>query len=275
MSLVFRDREYPFAEDLIVDDSGAPDATLPVLAKVSSLIEVLRLGGYYELVYQLWSQFTWTASRTNVDVTWSRYEVLVGNFLFHVSTYPTISVFWCCVFSRSLWMVCTPASFLVCSGGWERMKYAALSLKSAAQRFGWWFGRGRDPRFAASVLRCWADSSPILHWRIRFWGKFWMLLVQTHLLSLCMEVCTFWQRLLQAIWELGIVPSSWRAPHLISGWWSVASSGLLRLCLGALTRSQWRTLWWTAWRAQRLGTGWHLVLHFERPPLVATSPCQA
>ena len=42
--LVMRDREYPFAEDLIVDDSGAPDATLPVLAKVSSLIEVLRLG---------------------------------------------------------------------------------------------------------------------------------------------------------------------------------------------------------------------------------------
>ena len=51
--LVIRDREYPFAEDLIVDDSGAPDATLPVLAKVSSLIEVLRLGGTYEPVHQL------------------------------------------------------------------------------------------------------------------------------------------------------------------------------------------------------------------------------
>ena len=32
--LVIRDREYPFAEDLIVDDSGAPDAKLPVHAKV-------------------------------------------------------------------------------------------------------------------------------------------------------------------------------------------------------------------------------------------------
>ena len=42
--LVIPDREYPFAEDLIVDDSRAPDATSPVLAKVSSLIEVLRLG---------------------------------------------------------------------------------------------------------------------------------------------------------------------------------------------------------------------------------------
>ena len=52
--LVIRDREYPFAEDLIVDDSGAPDAKLPVPAKVSSLVEVLRLGGSYELVHQLW-----------------------------------------------------------------------------------------------------------------------------------------------------------------------------------------------------------------------------
>ena len=43
--LVVRDREYPFAEDLIADSSGTVDASLPVLAKVSSLVEVLRLGG--------------------------------------------------------------------------------------------------------------------------------------------------------------------------------------------------------------------------------------
>ena len=41
--LVVRDREYPFAEDLIIDEPGAPDAILPVVAKVSSLIEILRL----------------------------------------------------------------------------------------------------------------------------------------------------------------------------------------------------------------------------------------
>ena len=80
--LVNRDREYPFAEDLTVDDSGAPDATLPVLAKVSSLVEVLRLGGSYELVHQLWSQFTLTANRVHMDVTWSRDEVLVGIYRF-------------------------------------------------------------------------------------------------------------------------------------------------------------------------------------------------
>ena len=76
--LVIRDREYPFAEDLTVDDSGAPDAKLPVLAKVSSLVDVLRLGGSYELVHQFWSQFILTASRVSIDVTWSRDEVLVG-----------------------------------------------------------------------------------------------------------------------------------------------------------------------------------------------------
>ena len=79
--LVISDREYPIAEDLIVDDSEALDAKLPVLAKVSSLVEVLRLGGSYELVHQLWSQFTITASRVNIHVTWSRDELLVGIFV--------------------------------------------------------------------------------------------------------------------------------------------------------------------------------------------------
>ena len=42
---VVRDREYPFSEDLIADSSVTVDASLPVLAKVSSLVEVLRLRG--------------------------------------------------------------------------------------------------------------------------------------------------------------------------------------------------------------------------------------
>ena len=69
--LVVRDREYPFAEDLFVDESGAPDATLPVVAKVSSIIES-RLGCPYDLVNQFWLQFTLIASRLNIDVAWSR-----------------------------------------------------------------------------------------------------------------------------------------------------------------------------------------------------------
>ena len=77
--LVVRDLEYPFSEDVIVDETCAVDPNLGVMAKVSSLIEVLRLGGSFELVYRLWAQFILSAVRAKVDVTWSRDEVLVSN----------------------------------------------------------------------------------------------------------------------------------------------------------------------------------------------------
>ena len=80
--LVVRDREYPFSEDVIVDEIGAVDPNLGVMAKLSSLIEVLCLGGSYELFYRLWAQFTLSAVRVNVDVTWSRDEVLVSSYTF-------------------------------------------------------------------------------------------------------------------------------------------------------------------------------------------------
>ena len=73
--LVVRDREYPFSEE-----TGAVDPNLGVMAKVSSIIEVLRLGGSYELVYCLWAQFNLSAIRVSVDVTWSRDEVLVSSY---------------------------------------------------------------------------------------------------------------------------------------------------------------------------------------------------
>ena len=50
-----------------------------MLAKVSSLVDVLQLGGSYELVERLWERFVLTASRVNVSVTWSRNEVLVSS----------------------------------------------------------------------------------------------------------------------------------------------------------------------------------------------------
>ena len=77
--LVVRDREYPFHENLILDASGNTDPQLPVLAKVSSLVDVLQLGGSYELVERLWERFVLTASRVNFSVAWSRNEVLVSS----------------------------------------------------------------------------------------------------------------------------------------------------------------------------------------------------
>ena len=120
--LVVQDREYPFAEDLIVDESGALDATLPVVAKVLSLIEVLRLGGPYELVSQLWSQFTLIASRVNIDVAWYRDEVLVGIVLLLVATCTCSLVYCCCVLVDHLEWIVPPHScscFCLGKGSWE------------------------------------------------------------------------------------------------------------------------------------------------------------
>ena len=80
--LVVRDSQYPFSEDVIVDETGAVDPSFGVMTKISSLIEVLRLGGSYELVYRLWAQFILSAVRVNVDVVWSRDEVLVSSYTF-------------------------------------------------------------------------------------------------------------------------------------------------------------------------------------------------
>ena len=43
--LVVRDREHPFAEDLISDEAGVIDPQLPVLTKVSCLIDALKMRG--------------------------------------------------------------------------------------------------------------------------------------------------------------------------------------------------------------------------------------
>ena len=84
--LVVRDREYPFREDLIPDASGNVDPQLPMLAKVSCLIDALQLSGSYEIVEKLWEIFVLTASRVNVTVAWSRDEVLVSSVLSPDST---------------------------------------------------------------------------------------------------------------------------------------------------------------------------------------------
>ena len=75
--LVVRDREYHFSEDVIVEETGAVDPNVAIMAKLSSLTEVLRLGGNYALMYTIWAQFNMSAVRVNVDVTWLRVEVLV------------------------------------------------------------------------------------------------------------------------------------------------------------------------------------------------------
>ena len=77
--LVVRDREHPFAEDLISDKAVAIDPQLPVLTKVSCLVDGLKMGGSYGLIEKLWAQFVLTAGPVNREVAWTRDEVLVGS----------------------------------------------------------------------------------------------------------------------------------------------------------------------------------------------------
>ena len=79
---VVRDREHPFAEDLTTDEAGAVDPQLPVLTKVSSLVDALRMGGSFELIEKLWAKFVLTYRPTNSEVAWTRDEVLVGSLTF-------------------------------------------------------------------------------------------------------------------------------------------------------------------------------------------------
>ena len=93
---IVRDGEYPFSKDPIVDSAGSVDVSLPVLAKVSALVEALRLGGSYELVHQLWSQFTLIAGQVNVEVTWSQDEVFVKASFYHIMRdHPGLSLLFC------------------------------------------------------------------------------------------------------------------------------------------------------------------------------------
>ena len=77
--LVKRDREHPFAEDLISDESGVVDPQLPVLTKVSCLVDALKMGGSYRLIEKLWAQFVLTVGPVNREVVWTRDEVVVGS----------------------------------------------------------------------------------------------------------------------------------------------------------------------------------------------------
>ena len=77
--LVVRDREHPFAEDLISDEAAVIDPQLPVLMKVSCLVDGLKMGGSYGLIKKQWAQFVLTAGPVKREVACTLDEVLVGS----------------------------------------------------------------------------------------------------------------------------------------------------------------------------------------------------
>ena len=64
---------------MIPDASGNTDPQFPLLAKISSLVDVLQLGGSYELNERMWERFVLTTSRVIVSVAWSRNEDLISS----------------------------------------------------------------------------------------------------------------------------------------------------------------------------------------------------
>ena len=95
--LLVRDREHPFAEDLITDGAGVVDSQLPVLTKVLCLVDELRMGGSYELIEKLRAQFVLTAAPVKTEISWTRDEVLVGSVIFrnHIVSFLIYIGFFC------------------------------------------------------------------------------------------------------------------------------------------------------------------------------------
>ena len=84
------------------------DPNLGIIAKVSSLPEILRLSGSNALVYLLWAQFTLTAVRVSVEVTWSYDDVLVSISTCSIlSTYHVWIRFVACLVQQSQWDTAT------------------------------------------------------------------------------------------------------------------------------------------------------------------------
>ena len=82
------------------------DPNLGIIAKVSSLVEVLRLGRIFELVCQRWAQSPLSALRVDMDVTWSTGDVFVSISTCSVtSTYCVCIHFVACLIHFSQWDV--------------------------------------------------------------------------------------------------------------------------------------------------------------------------
>ena len=78
-TLVVRDREHPLAEDLITDKVVVVDPQLPVLTKVSCLVDALNMGGSFGLFEKLWAQFVLTVGPVSTEVALTRSDDLVGS----------------------------------------------------------------------------------------------------------------------------------------------------------------------------------------------------
>ena len=64
-------------ENLSVDEAGMIDQNLPLLTKVASLVQMLKVGGSSAFVEKFLWQFVWTTGSIDVEVVWSYDQNLI------------------------------------------------------------------------------------------------------------------------------------------------------------------------------------------------------
>ena len=153
--LVVRDCEHPFTEDLICDEAGVIDPQLPVLTKVSCLVDGLKMGGSYGLIEKLWAQFVLTAGSVKREVAWTTRSF--GRFRRFREPLRLIPDSHCCfAFSQLSLLECCPEFCRELLGAQRLIIFMALSSRSVASHCGLSCGRGRR---ALSVGSLWMLST--------------------------------------------------------------------------------------------------------------------
>ena len=140
--LVVRDREHPFAEDLITDEAGVIDPQLPVLAKVSCLVDAMKMGGSYRLVEKLWAV---CANRRASELRNSLHTGRIfGRFRRFPEPFHLMPDSHCCfAFSLSLLLECCPEFCREWLAGQRLIRSTVLSSRSVASYGGPSCGRGK------------------------------------------------------------------------------------------------------------------------------------
>ena len=153
---VVRDWEHPFAEDLISDEAGVIDIQLPVLTKVSCLVDGLKMGGSYGLIKKLWAQFVLAAGASELG-SFLDTRRSFGRFCRFPEPLRLIPDSHCCfAFSQFSLLEYCPEFCRELLGGQRFIISLALSLRSVASHCGVSCGRGRR---ALSVGSLWMLST--------------------------------------------------------------------------------------------------------------------
>ena len=205
-SFVVRDREHPFAEDLITNEAGDVDPHLPVLTKLSCLVDALRMGGSYELVEKLWAQFVLTAGPVNTEVAWTRDEIMVGsvNFRNNFISFPGYFVVFLLVHHLNWKATPTSHAWLV---GLRLTICTVWSSRSVVWHCGPSCERGKR---TLSVGFPWPlqTASPVMpHTMCQCLGQLWLLWVVQRPLLLFLVGRMCWPTLTASIREVGTVTS--------------------------------------------------------------------